>query len=88
MAFAESGAYEAEPEDPGRPNFGRWRTDIRFRFHVSPPLSRQELLEDPELAPFRHFFRGFQGSNALVPPQIAARLAVLAERRLIPIESR
>jgi hypothetical protein len=74
----------SEPVDPERPGFGRWRTKIRFDYRIEPPLSRSELLNDPELGSFRPF-RGFQGSNRRVPLAIASRLLELAHDRLTPI---
>jgi hypothetical protein len=62
----------------------RWRTDIRVDFRIAPPLLRRELLADAELGSFRPF-RGFQGSNAPVPPDIAAALMARAEPRLEPL---
>lgn len=88
VAFVERPVYEAEPEDPERPNFGRWRTDVRFDSRLSPYLSRHELLANPQLASGQRIFRGFQGSNAILPPEIAASLDVLAASTLVPIESR
>ena len=78
-----SETYEAPgpPENPGR---FRWRTDIRFDCRIRPPLLRSELLEDIRLGSFRPF-RGFQGSNAPVPPDIAAALADRAAPRLEPL---
>lgn len=37
-------------EDPGHGDteYGRWRTDLRFDYRISPPLLRTELLEDPQ----------------------------------------
>jgi hypothetical protein len=71
-------------EHPGQPsgtNHGRWRTDIRFDYGITPPLLRLELLGDPELGSFRPF-RGFQGSTVPVPPDIAVLLWERAAPRL------
>jgi restriction endonuclease Mrr len=48
------------------------------RLHINPPLLRSHLLADPKIGTFRPF-AGFQGTNAPVPPDVAARLAELAE---------
>ena len=69
-------------EDPERPLFGHWRTDIRYEYRIEPPLLRSELIGDPQLRSFRPF-RGFQGSNVPVPAPIASRLSELA--KLVPL---
>jgi hypothetical protein len=61
----------------------RWRTDIRFDYRIRPPLLRSELIDDIELGSFRPF-RGFQGSNVPVPPDVAVVLAARAAPRLDP----
>jgi hypothetical protein len=66
--------------------YGRWRTDIRFDYRISPPLLRTELLGDPQLGSFKPF-RGFQGSTAPLPPDVAAALAQRAGPRLEAIDS-
>lgn len=77
-------AYESlEREDPDRPKFGHWRTDIRYEYRIEPPLLRPEVIGDPQLSSFRPF-RGFQGSNVPVPAPIASRLSELA--KLVPLE--
>jgi hypothetical protein len=71
-------------EHPGQPsgtNLGRWRTDIRFDYRITPPLLRLELVSDPQLGSFRPF-RGFQGSTVPVPPEIATVLCERAAPRL------
>jgi hypothetical protein len=78
-----SETYE-HPGEPGDAAHFRWRTDIRFEYRIRPPLLRSELLEDVQLGPFRPF-RGFQGSNVPVPPDIAAALAGRAAPRLEPL---
>ena len=76
--------YESlERDDPERPMFGHWRTDIRCEYRIEPPLLRAELLNDPQLREFKAF-RGFQGSNKPLPDPIASRLSELAE--LVPLE--
>lgn len=48
VATVASPVYErTEIDDPESPMFGRWRTDIRFHHRIHPPLSREELLNDP-----------------------------------------
>lgn len=85
VATIESSVYEStEIDDPESPIFGKWRTNIRFDYRIQPPLSRQELLDDPELGRFWRF-RGFQGSNAPVPPATASRLSRLAAPRLVAL---
>jgi hypothetical protein len=64
--------------------FGPWRTDIRWDYRIDPPLSRPELVSDPVLQSFRPF-RGFQGTNVPVRPEIASRLLELAGPRLVPL---
>jgi EVE domain len=70
-----------QPAEPSSRSPFRWRTDIRIDYRISPPLLRRELLEDAELGSFRPF-RGFQGSNAPIPEDLAAALAARAEPRL------
>jgi hypothetical protein len=83
VATIVSETYE-HPVQPSDPGHFRWRTDIRFDYRICPPLLRLELLEDVQLASFRPF-RGFQGSNVLVPADVAAALAARAAPRLEPL---
>ena len=83
VATIVSETYE-HPVQPSDPAHFRWRTDIRFDCRIRPPLLRSELLEDVQLGSFRPF-RGFQGSNAPVPPGVAAALAARAAPRLEPL---
>ena len=83
IATIMSPTYE-HPVEPSDPAHFRWRTDIRFDYRVRPPLLRSELVEDAELGSFRPF-RGFEGSNVPVPPDIAAALAARAAPRLVPL---
>jgi hypothetical protein len=78
-----SETYE-HPVQPTDPAHFRWRTDIRFDHRIRPPLLRSELLEDVQLGSFRPF-RGFQGSNVPVPPDVAEALAARAAPRLEPL---
>ena len=80
LATIVSETYE-HPVQPSDPAHFRWRTDIRFDYRIRPPLLRSELLEDVQLGSFRPF-RGFQGSNVPVPPNVAAALAARAAPRL------
>lgn len=66
--------------------FGPWHTDIRWDYHIEPPLTRPELVNDPALQSF-WAFRGFQGSNVPVPADIASRLMELARPRLVSLDS-
>jgi predicted RNA-binding protein with PUA-like domain len=85
IATITSPTYEhaEEPSDSAgsRAAHFRWRTDIRFDYRVRPPLLRSELAEDAQLGSFRPF-RGFEGSNVPVPPDIAAALAARTASRL------
>ena len=83
LATIVSQTYEhpVQTSDPAR---FRWRTGIRFDYRIRPPLLRSELLEDVRLGSFRPF-RGFQGSNVPVPPNVAAALAARAAPRLEPL---
>jgi hypothetical protein len=83
VATIVSKTYE-HPVQPSDPAHFRWRTNIRFHYRIMPPLLRSELLEDAELGSFRPF-RGFQGSNIPVPPDIAVALAQRAASRLEPL---
>jgi EVE domain len=83
VATITSPTYEHDVE-PSDPRHFRWRTDIRFDYRVQPPLLRAELVEDAELGSFRPF-RGFEGSNVPVPPEIASALAARAASRLEPL---
>jgi hypothetical protein len=80
IATITSPTYEHEVE-ASEPRHFRWRTDIRFDYRVEPPLLRTELEADAELGSFRPF-RGFEGSNVPVPPEIASALAARAASRL------
>jgi hypothetical protein len=86
VATIISETYQQPAQPPDSADF-RWRTDIRFDYVISPPLLRYELLNDAGLGSFRPF-RGFQGSNAPVPPEIAAALAARAAPRLEPVQLR
>src|SRR5215510_5698200 len=83
VATIVSETYE-HPVQPSDLAHFRWRTDIRFNCRIRPPLLRSELLEDVQLGSFRPF-RGFQGSNVPVPPDVAAALAARAAPRLEPL---
>jgi predicted RNA-binding protein with PUA-like domain len=80
IATITSPTYEHDVE-PSEPRHFRWRTDIRFDYRVQPPLLRTELEADAELGSFRPF-RGFEGSNVPVPPDIASALAARSASRL------
>jgi hypothetical protein len=72
----------ADPEwRDGDSASARWRTDVRFDYRIDPPLLRAELLASAGLASFRPF-RGFQGSTAPVPADIASTLWERAAPRL------
>lgn len=75
VAEATSLPYETPDSE-----FGRWHTDIRYIHRIDPPLSRSELLADPIVNQCR-LLGGFQGSNAIIPEDIAARLRDLASDR-------
>jgi hypothetical protein len=85
LATITTPTYESSQPPVANSAYGRWRTDIRFDYHIDPPLLRSELLEDAELGSFRPF-RGFQGSTVPVPPDIASTLSDRAAPRLRPIE--
>jgi hypothetical protein len=80
IATITAPTYEHDAEPSGTTH-GRWRTDIRFDYRITPPLLRLELRGDPELGSFRPF-RGFQGSTVPVPPDIATLLWERAAPRL------
>jgi hypothetical protein len=79
--MAKADEHPVQPSDPAH---FQWRTDIRFDYRILPPLLRSELLEDVQLASFRPF-RGFEGANVPVPPDVAAALAARAAPRLEPL---
>jgi len=83
VATIVSQTYE-HPVQPSDPAHFRWRTDIQFDYRIRPPLLRSELVEDVQLGSFRPF-RGFEGSNVPVPPEVAAVLAARAAPRLEPL---
>jgi hypothetical protein len=60
------------PYESADSEFGRWQTDIRFDYIIDPPLLRTELLGDSQIGAFRAF-AGFQGTNAPIPLDVAAR---------------
>lgn len=70
------------PYESPEAEFGPWHTDIRWDYRIGPPLTRPELVNDPALQSF-WTFRGFQGSNVPVPPDVASRLMELARPRLV-----
>jgi hypothetical protein len=80
IATITAPTYEHRGQPSGT-NRGRWRTDIRFDYAITPPLLRLELLGDPQLGSFRPF-RGFQGSTVPVPPDVATVLWERAGPRL------
>ena len=86
VATIISPTYEhaAEASEAPEARHFRWRTDIRFDYRVQPPLLRSELEADAVLGSFRPF-RGFEGSNVPVPPEIASALAARAASRLEPL---
>jgi hypothetical protein len=86
VATVMSPTYEYAGHRDSESAFGRWRTDIRFDYRISPPLLRTELLEDPRLGSFGPF-HGFQGSTIPVPPDVAAALADRAGPRLVALDS-
>jgi 2Fe-2S iron-sulfur cluster protein len=71
------------PYEKADAQFGRWHTDIQWDYRIDPPLLRSELLGDLRLEAFRPF-RGFQGTNVPLPPEVASRLSELAGPRLMP----
>jgi HJR/Mrr/RecB family endonuclease len=71
------------PYERADAGFGRWYTDFRWDYRIDPPLLRAELLGDPAVGSFRPF-RGFQGTNVPLPPEVATRLSELAGSRLAP----
>jgi hypothetical protein len=81
LATIVSLPYET-PED----DFGPWHTDFRWDYRIDPPLARPELVNDPAFQSF-WAFRGFQGTNVPVPPEIASRLMELAQPRLVGLAS-
>lgn len=70
--------------NPRHHDLGAALTTSRERWWGTPPLLRFELLEDARLGSFRPF-RGFQGSNVPVPPDVADALAARAAPRLEPL---
>jgi hypothetical protein len=85
VATITAPTYEDPEWHDGDSAYRRWRTDVRFDYRIDPPLLRVELLAIGRLASFRPF-RGFQGSTAPVPPDIAAPLWELASPRLEALE--
>ena len=81
LATIVSLPYESPEEE-----CGPWHTDIRWDYRIDPPLARPELVDDPALQSF-WVFRGFQGSNVPVPPEIASRLMELTRPRLVGLDS-
>ena len=84
VATIMAATYEDPDWQDGDPASARWRTDVRFDYRIDPPLLRAELLATAGLASFRPF-RGFQGSTAPVPADVAAALGERAAPRLDPI---
>jgi hypothetical protein len=81
VAAITAPTYEDPDWHEGGSPYARWRTDIRFDYRIDPPLLRVELLATAGLASFRPF-RGFQGSTAPLPPDVAAALWERAAPRL------
>ncbi len=81
VATITAPTYEDPEWQVAESSYGRWRTDLRFDYRIDPPLLRTELLATAELSAFRPF-RGFQGSTAPVPPDVAVALSERAAPRL------
>ena len=62
----------------------RWRTDIRFDYRGAACWFEWGLEADTVLGSFRPF-RGFEGSNAPVPEEIASALVDRVAARLEPL---
>jgi hypothetical protein len=84
LAAITAPTYEDPEWRDGDSAYARWRTDVRFDYRIDPPLLRVELLAAAQLASFRPF-RGFQGSTAPIPPDVAAALQERAAARLDPL---
>lgn len=77
-----SPVYKKEQED----EFGRWKVDVEYLARVDPPALRAELLEgsDRVLAAYQPF-RGLQGTNYVMPVDVAEKLVELIRPRLKPL---
>lgn len=84
QAFISWPRSQAPPYTTDDNEFGRWHTDIHFDCRIEPFLSRAELLDDAILASVSAF-RGFQGSNRLIPAEAGQRLVELSRGRLRPL---
>jgi hypothetical protein len=84
LAAITAPTYEDPEWRAGDSAYARWRTDVRFDYRIDPPLLRVELLATAQLASFRPF-RGFQGSTAPMPPDVAAALQERVAGRLEPL---
>jgi len=64
------------------------RVDVLYEARVEPPLTRQEhFRSDALLASYLPLYRGQQGTNFVLPPQVAHRLEELVRDRLKPFEA-
>jgi len=81
VATITAPTYEDPEWHAGDSPYARCRTDVRFDYRIDPPLLRAELTATGGLSSFRPF-RGFQGSTAPVPADIAAALWERAAPRL------
>ncbi len=64
------------------------RVDVLYEARVEPPLTRQEhFRSDAFLASYFPLYRGQQGTNFVLPPEVAHRLEELVRDRLKPFEA-
>jgi hypothetical protein len=65
----------------------RQRVDVLYEARVEPPLTRQEhFRSDATLTTYVPVYRGQQGTNFVLPPEVARRLENLVRDRLTPFE--
>lgn len=65
-------------DESGKP---AWRVKVEYDDLVKPPLTREEILADPELSPW-YPFRGLPGTIFAIPLDIYAPLALRLESRV------
>ena len=79
------GRVTADPE-PIPNDFGAWTCGFEVTHMITPPITKEEIKDDPELS-VSPALRGFQYTNAELPPGIASALIELFQERLQLLDS-
>lgn len=79
------GRVTADPE-PIPNDFGAWTCGFELTHVITPPITKEDIKVEPELSA-SPALRGFQYTNAELPPGIASALMELFQARLQPLDS-